>query len=171
MELVDLLPLDEWEMLENELRAKSGLAASVFNVDGVRITANPFWPNKLCPEIKANPKGQSFICATAHMNIANMAKEAKKPVIEECDAGFVKMVVPIFVDDTFLGAVASCGLLLDDGEVDSFLVNKITDMDVEKIENLAQGAPSIKTEAAEALNTYIVEKLRKIVDDYKARSK
>ena len=170
MQLVDLLPLDEWESLENEIRSRSGLATSVFNVDGVRITDNPYWPNKLCPEVKANPKGQSFICATAHMNIANMSKEAGEPVIEECDAGLVKMVVPIIVNGTFVGAVGSCGLLLDDGEVDSFLVNKITDMDEETVEKLAVGIPSISTESARELNQYIVQRIKKIVDDYLSRS-
>lgn len=124
MELTDLLPLEKWTQIENEIHRHSGLESNVFNTDGIRITDNKVWVNRLCPAIKATDKGQSFICAVAHMNLANQAKEEKRPVIEECDAGLMKIVVPIFVDGHFIGAVGACGLLPADGEVDSFLVNK-----------------------------------------------
>ena len=58
--------------------------SNVFNTDGIRITNNKVWVNRLCPAIKATDKGQSFICAVAHMNLANQAREEHRPVIEEC---------------------------------------------------------------------------------------
>lgn len=166
MELVDLCPLETWAALENEIYERSGLNPAVFNVDGIRINANPRWPNRLCPEIKAIPKGQSFICATAHMNIANMARQSRRPVIEECDAGMVKLVVPIFVNSTFLGGAGGCGQLLDDGEVDTFLVYKITDMEEEKIEQLAEGTPATSMQDAQALAEFIQERVDGIVTAY-----
>ncbi|NNF97867.1 MAG: histidine kinase [Desulfobacteraceae bacterium] len=166
MKLTDLQPLDEWQRLEDEIRTRSGLSASVFGVDGVRITDNLHWVNRLCPDIKANPKGQSFICATAHMNIAIQAKASGDAVLEECDAGLIKMVVPIMVDDVFIGAVGACGLLLDDGEVDSFLVNKITGIDDEKVEDLAEGIPAIDTDTAKALGAYIKKRVDAVVAAY-----
>jgi ligand-binding sensor protein len=169
MQLTDLLPIEAWQTLEVEIRQRSGLSASIFNTDGIRITDNLKWPNRLCPEIKANPKGQSFICATAHMNLANQARRSNAPVVEECDAGLVKLVVPICVDGTFLGAVGACGLLLDDGEVDTFLVNKITEMDEARLEPLTDGIPTISSSAAAALNQFIVQRIAAIVADYQAR--
>ena len=56
---------------------------------------------RVCEYIKANDKGQSFICAVAHMNIAREAMETRTTVIEECDAGLVKLVNPVFVGDDF----------------------------------------------------------------------
>ena len=66
--------------------------------------------------------------------------------MEECDAGLVKIVIPIFIKDTFLGAVGACGLLMQDGEVDAFLVNKMTDIDEEKVESLSEGIGSISSD-------------------------
>lgn len=163
MELLDVCSLETWQSLENEIRERSGLNAAIFNVKGIRIIPTPQWPNRLCPEIKANSKGQSFICATAHMNIANQAKQSREPVIEECDAGMVKLVVPIYVGNQFVGAVSGCGLLLDDGEVDTFLVNKITEIPEERLEDLASGVGAVSMDQAKALCQFIQERLEQIV--------
>jgi ligand-binding sensor protein len=163
MQLLDVCPLEQWVSLENDIYERSGLNASVYDIAGIRINANHHWPNRLCPEIKARPKGQSFICATAHMNIANMARQSRAPVIEECDAGMLKLVVPIFVQDTFIGSAGGCGLLLEQGEVDSFLVNKITEMDEEQVETLAQDIAALTMEKAQELAQFIQQRIEALV--------
>ena len=146
MELTDLLPVEEWMKLEKEIHARYGLDTNVFNTDGIRITPYKSWVNRICPEIKATDKGQSFICAVAHMNLAVMARNSGQAVVEECDAGIVKIVVPVFVADNFIGAVGACGKCLEEGEVDAFLVNKITDIEEEKVESLARDIARISSE-------------------------
>lgn len=164
MTLTDLASLERWMALENKFHDKYGLETNVFNVKGIRITDNKRWVNRLCPAIKATDKGQSFICAVAHMNLANMAKNQKEPVIEECDAGLVKVVVPIFKDDEFVGAVGACGFILDDGEVDAFMVEKTTGIDEETIESLSSDIKVITTEQAEAMVGELQAEISLIVD-------
>jgi ligand-binding sensor protein len=166
MELTDIQTPEEWVKLEKEIFEKSGLDASVFNTDGIRITDYKEWVNRLCPVIKANDKGQSFICAVAHMNLAAIAKNTKDHVIEECDAGLAKILVPIFVDDEFIGSVGACGFILDDGEVDSFMINKTIGLEEEKIEALSNDIKTISTENAQALCDFIKRKLNDIVRNY-----
>ena len=163
MDLTDLAPMERWIALEKEINARTGLDANVFNPKGYRISEVKNWANRLCPAIKATDKGQSFICAPAHMNIAAMAMKQRQAVIEECDAGMIKMVVPIFYESEFVGAVGACGLLLDDGEVDSFLVNKMTDIDEETVESLSEGISSVTTAKAEALSRFISEQVEEIL--------
>lgn len=163
MNLTDLAPMERWIALEKEINARTGLDANVFNPKGYRISEVKNWANRLCPAIKATDKGQSFICAPAHMNIAAMAMKQRQAVIEECDAGMIKMVVPIFYESEFVGAVGACGLLLDDGEVDSFLVNKMTDIDEETVESLSEGISSVTTAKAEALSRFISEQVEEIL--------
>ena len=165
MKLTDLAPLERWVELEKDIHKKSGLDVNVFDTKGYRISEFKNWANRLCPEIKATDKGQSFICAPAHMNIATLAMRSKQPVIEECDAGMLKLVVPIFSNDEFIGAVGACGFLLDNGEVDSFLVNKMTDINEDKVEQLAEGIDSITTEKAEILAQYIQNQITGIVEN------
>lgn len=167
MELTDILPLDQWVEFEKEIVRRTGLDSNVFDTNGVRISDYRKWANRLCPAIKATDRGQSFICAVAHMNLAIIAQNTGKSVIEECDAGILKMVVPIFADDAFIGAVGACGLLLDDGEVDTFMVHKTIDMDEAKIENLAEDIGSIAMRKVETVRDYIETRLDEIVRNRK----
>ena len=163
MKLEEIQPVEKWVELERGIHEHFGLDSNVFNVDGVRISEFKAWVNKLCPAIKATDKGQSFICAVAHMNLAIMAKNSGQAVVEECDAGLMKIVIPIFIQDTFLGAVGACGLLMDDGEVDAFLVNKITDIDEEKVETLSKDIGSISNEKIYELIAFVEERIKTIV--------
>jgi ligand-binding sensor protein len=146
MKLTDIAPLDTWLELEQQINERSGLNASVFNVDGVRITNFKRWANKLCPVIKADEKGQNYICAVAHQSIAAEAQHSRQPVIAECDAGLMKMVVPIFINDEFLGVAGGCGYVLGDGEVDTFMVNKTIGLAEEKLKNLSDDVPVMTPE-------------------------
>lgn len=166
MELTDLLPLENWKELEKEITRRSGLDANIFNIDGIRITDYKNWANRLCPAIKATDKGQSYICAVAHMNLSIQAKQTQKSLVEECDAGLVKIIVPIFMKDEFFGAVGACGFLLDDGEVDSFLVNMTTGIDEEDIERLASDIGTISTERAGTIVSYIEEEISRIISKF-----
>ncbi len=163
MKLTDILSIEKWIELEKDIHEKSGLDSNVFNVEGFRITNFKQWVNRLCPAIKADDRGQSFICAVAHMNISGMAKQTKKTVIEECDAGLLKMVVPIFVKGEFIGAVGACGLLLDDSQVDSFMINRTINLGEEKIKSLSDDIKKITRHEAEAAGKYIAERIEKIV--------
>lgn len=164
MELTDIASLDQWKELEDTIFNAYGLETNVFNTDGIRITDNKRWVNKLCPAIKATDKGQAFICAVAHMNLAGMAKSQGEAVIEECDAGLAKIVVPIFAKGEFVGAVGACGFLLDDGEADSFMINKTTGIEEEKVEELASGLSVIETAAAEELVEKVKAEIAGLVD-------
>ncbi len=162
MKLTDVASLEEWKVLEDRFFKKYGLETNVFNTDGIRITDNKRWVNRLCPAIKATDKGQSFICAVAHMNLAQMAKNQKSPVVEECDGGLVKIVVPIFKSGEFIGAVGACGFLLEDGEVDSFMIHQTTGIDEDEIERLSDDLKTITTEKAEQLAREVADSIAKL---------
>ena len=163
MKLTDIYPIEKWMVFEKNIHERSGLDANVFNPEGIRITEYKEWVNRLCPAVKAIDKGQSYICAIAHMNIAVQAMQTRMPAIEECDAGLIKIVVPIFIGDKFVGAVGACGLLLEDGEVDAFLINKTTDMNEEVIQDLSEGIETISRQKAEALAEYIQQELHNML--------
>ena len=166
MKLTDLQSLEEWITLEEEIRQRSGMRASIYDIDGIGLTGRSPHANKLCPAIRATGKGQTYICAVAHQNMAAMAQNSRSPVIEECDAGLIKIVVPIFVDGTFVGAAGGCGLLMEDGEVDDFMINKTTDLAEEEIATLAETIAPITRQEAENLAAYIAGEIARVVNRY-----
>ena len=163
MELTDLCPLEAWENLENELFEKFNFQGSVFTPDGVRITDVKNFNNQLCPAIKAREKGQTYICSAAHMNMTAMAKNTRKPVVEECDAGLTKLVVPILISDKFLGVAGGCGLLTEGNDVDTFAVTKIAEMDEGRVTKLAETVPRISSDLVATVSTFIQERVTQIL--------
>jgi len=75
-------------------------------------------------------------------------------------------VVPIFVKDVFLGVAGGCGLLLKDSEVDTFLVNKTTDIDAGEIQNLSNDIATISMEQLKSVINYIKRELEWIKYNY-----
>jgi len=170
MKLIDIAPLDKWLELEQKINERTGLNASVFNVDGVRITDFKRWANKLCPVIKADEKGQNYICAVAHQNIAAEAQRSHQPVIAECDAGLMKMVVPIFVNDEFLGVAGGCGYIMENGEVDTFMVNKTIGIADEKLKKLLDDIPVMTPDEAQSHTGFIQNEVDQILKAYENTS-
>lgn len=164
MKLTDLQPLEKWAALEAAIREKSGLRARVYDIDGVGITAKSGHANDLCPQIRSTAKGLTFICAVAHQNLAAMAQNARAPVVEECDAGLIKIVVPIFVGDEFVGAAGGCGLLMADGEVDDFMINKTIDLSEDRIAELTKSIATLSSDEVKALTDFIVSEIQRAVE-------
>lgn len=163
MKLTDILPIEKWVELEKEISALSNACANVYDIDGFKIIKEKDWPNRLCSEINHNKKGQTFICAPAHQNMAAMARNTKKGVAEECDAGIVKIVVPMFKNNEFIGSVGCCGLMFEDGEIESFLINKTMDIDEDQIHALAKGVTVISERDAEDLIKLIEKRICEII--------
>jgi len=166
MKLTDISPKETWAELENEIWERFGMRPRVYDTEGVGFTDVSFFGNDLCKMIQSTPKAQTFICAVAHNNMATMARNTRQPVIEECDAGLIKVVVPIFVKDEFVGAAGACGKLVEDGEVDAFMVNRSSDVPEDRVEELAKTVPSTTRKEMEELARFVSERVEKIIKDY-----
>ncbi len=164
MQLTDICSLNQWVAFEKRIHDRFGIDINVFNPEGIRITDHKAWVNRLCPAIKATDKGQAFICAVAHMNISGEARRTRQSVIEECDAGLIKLVVPIFFQDEYLGAVGACGLRFEDGEVDPFLVHQIAGIPEETVEELASDIGVMPRQKATELAQTIESEIQALID-------
>lgn len=169
MTLTDILPIESWIDLERKVNQRFGLNAYVFDKDGIRITDYKNWANKLCPAIKTNENGQSYICAVAHENIAAQAIQTRKPVVGECDAGLVKVAIPIFAESDFIGVAGGCGRIINGSEVESFLVNKITGIEEWRIRRLSEGINRMETREVEAVIGYIQAWIDRTVSSFEDR--
>ncbi len=166
VKLTDLLPIDKWIEFEKEITEKSGLNAGIYDIDGIRITGYKNWQeNELCPAINNNKKGQTFICAPAHQNLSLMASNTKKGIAEECDAGIVKVVVPIFANDEFLGTAGGCGLLFEGGETEAFYISKTLEIKESEVEKMSSTLSTISEKNANAIINFIEKKIAEILNN------
>ena len=164
MELTDIQPMEKWIELEKKIIEKCQIQSVTFNTEGTRITDYVKWSNRICPVIKGSEKGGPFICAVAHMNMAAQAQKTRQAVVEECDAGILKIVVPIFVKDEFVGTAGGCGRRPADGEVDTFMINKTIGMHVNEIEALVDDMGSMTPEAAQECADFVENEIKHIIE-------
>ncbi len=165
MKLEDILSIEKWTELEKEINATFGFNTSVFDKNGIRITGFQKLNNQLCSGIQANEKGKSFICAVANRNVILQAKQIRKPVITECDAGLLKLVIPIFVGDEFLGVLSGCGLLVDGSNVETFLIKITTGIDEKEITSLSNDIAKIEKDNVKLAIEYLEYRVEGIVQD------
>jgi ligand-binding sensor protein len=166
MELTDILSKNDWARFEKELFERFDVNCTVYDTSGTGVTGKPNWCNRLCPEVKANKDSLAAICATGNQHFMAQAKQTRRPVIGECDAGLLKIAVPIIVDDEFMGTAGGCGLLPAGGEVETFLLEKTMGLRKEQINDLCDGLGSMTQEQAEEMAAFIEQRLAQYVADY-----
>lgn len=164
MTLQELMPLKVWKLFEQEINQNTGLNAAVFDAEGTRITDFIAWANTLCPLIKGNPGSAQAICAVAHQEIARQAQRSRQTVTAECDAGMIKICVPIFKEEAFVGIAGGCGRLTDRDRLESFHISKLTDLPESQVEKLAADIPSLTEQEAQAAADFITTRLTQILD-------
>ena len=162
MKLTDIMPLEAWVSLEREINETFGLNGVVYDTEGVRVTDFISWANPLCPAIKKTPEGQTQICALAHQNMATRAQRNGEPIVDECDAGMVKVVVPILVDGEFVGTCGGCGRAPDDSEVDTFYVGKVTAIPEEKVIELSRDVETLDPDRVAELARFLQKRVAEI---------
>lgn len=159
MKITDLAPAEAWEALERELHDTYGLNAAVNGADGARVTSYANWCNNLCPRIKGDPKGLSAICAVAGRHFSQFCQAELAPLVDECDACLTKVAVPVLKDGEYLGCAGGCGVLMQDSEVETYLVSKSLGIDEDEVEQLATSAPVITPERADEIVAFLKQRL------------
>lgn len=170
MELTDILSKKDWGRFEKELYDRFHINATVYDKSGTGVTGKPNWCNRLCPQIKANPESLAVICATGNQHFMAQARQTRRPVIGECDAGLLKIAVPIFVDDEFMGSSGGCGLLPTGGEVETFLLGKTMGLDEDQISDLCDGLGTMPQDRADEMATFIERRIAQYADGYHQKS-
>lgn len=165
MKLTDILPVEQWVKLENEIRERSGFNPTIYDADGVNITGT-VTRNPLCHTIKSNPDGQAFICSRSHQDITNEVKKSFKPVVGVCRSGQTKIVVPIVVGVTFIGTAGGCGLIPENSAVEGLFVSKTLGVNIKRLEDLSKEIPSISQKKAQDVARYIKERIDGIISIY-----
>lgn len=136
MKLTDLMPVEKWVELQEELHERFSLNADIMNKDGKRLAGNT-WGNDLCRAIRGDAKGFGAICVPSGQMFLHLMQTGKKPFVEECDAGMLRISVPILHEGELVGAVGGCGVVPEDGEIDEYMIDMSTGMTEEEISELS----------------------------------
>jgi len=162
MELTDFQSVEKWVELQDELHERFALNADVMNKEAKRLAGNT-WGNELCREIRGDAKGFGSICAPAGQMFLQLMQQGQKPFAEECDAGMMRICVPVIKDGEFLGAVGGCGVVPADGEVDEFTIDMMSNLDADNITEMAKEVQIASPERVQEIQDFIKEKVAGII--------
>jgi len=159
MELTDIMALERWKIIADQLHEKFGFNGTVYKKDNSVLVKSDGWANKVCPAIKS---GDSvFVCSSAQQRLSKIAQEKKDCVVDECDAGFIKFLMPLYVSNEFAGMIGGCGCLAENTEIDAFHISKL--LKKEDITDILSSTKHIpKDKISEAIQ-FVQKQARKIV--------
>ena len=135
-------------------------------MDGVVVHPPAGWGNKVCQTIKGNDDSR-VVCSSAQLSMAEAARIMKKPVVRRCDIGFTKFVIPIFVDEEFLGTAGGCGILMEGRKLDEFYISKLLHIEEEEVKKLAENVKTTSTNELETAIEFVQNKIKELIPSWK----
>ncbi len=123
MELTDTVSLEKWKSIVDQIHEKFGFNGTVYRKDNSVLAKSEGWANKVCPAIKS---GDSVVvCSSAQQRLSKIAQEKKDCAVDECDAGFIKFLMPLYIGNELAGTIGGCGCLDENTEIDAFHIGKL----------------------------------------------
>ncbi len=150
MNLLNIATEEEWNAFSKDMHRRYGISFGVSDTAGARVSSYANWSNDVCPKIKSDPESLAAVCAVAAQHFTEKCRQSRGAEIGECDLGLIKIAVPIIVDGTFLGTAGGCGFATEKGDIETFLIQKLTAMDEGQVQELVKDiAPMTQDRAVE----------------------
>ena len=130
----------DWQKLLEETQSVLGMPTALLDPDNV-ILQSSGERNELCREIRSKDSAKPLICGQSQKFMAEMARTKKSSVVELCEGGMAKLVVPIFRAQDYLGSITACGAMLPETEIEAFLIQKTAEIDEAAIDEMVKTIP------------------------------
>jgi len=154
----DLNSREAWQELLDYMQSALGLPSALMDPKNI-ILQSSGGRNELCREIRSRKKALPVICGQSQQFMAKMARTQRTSVVEICEAGMVKLVVPLFHDQDYLGSITTCGAMLPETAIETFLIEKAIGMGEDAIDEMAENVPTVQTEQLEQVAEDIFRRL------------
>jgi len=123
MRLLDLYSVEEWDRLLGSFKTVMGIAPITIDGAGNPVTSACF-TCEACRMIKSTPEGAKR-CKEGHQQMVAEAKASRKALVKACHAKFLKVTIPIFNGDEFLGITGGCNVLPENEKVDDEFFHRL----------------------------------------------
>jgi ligand-binding sensor protein len=158
MRVYDIKSPEEWQHILDDVCQASGMPAALVDAQSVVLQSSGE-RNPLCAKIRSINESLSFICAQTQLFMVESSRISRKPVIDACEAGMLKFLIPLFLDGEFLGAVTVCGCSFPEEEIEIFGISQVTKMKEDEIVNLVKQVPEIEQAKVDAIVDQLFQKL------------
>jgi ligand-binding sensor protein len=137
----DLKPKEEWEQILARFAGQIEMTACLTDETGTQpLCHGERYP--LCTAVKDNPQATTFICSQTNTAMLAVVKKTLAPEIDLCEAGLIRVVVPVVREGRLVGQIFACGLAPTDEELDPFLVARQLGVPEDRVGELARSTPA-----------------------------
>ena len=155
---LDIKTEQEWQEILSRFSADVGMTACLTDDAGGQLfCSGDRYP--LCASVREDKEALTFICAQTNTAMLAVVKKRLKPEVDLCEAGLLRLVVPLVRDETLIGQITACGLAPDDDEPDSFLVSKQLGISEEEVAKLAESTPEGSEKDLEHIGARLFDEL------------
>jgi ligand-binding sensor protein len=134
---LEIMSAEQWDELLEELASDSLMATALMDTEG-SILRSHGRRSALCKLIRDSDEARMSVCSQTSQAMLELVRVSLTPVIEECEAGMLRLVIPVVRDGILVFQVAACGRLAHDGEIETFLVSKLLDMEEADVTDLSR---------------------------------
>ena len=136
---------EEWQQILDKLFEELELPVALMDRENTVLQTSGE-RNPLCATIREHKGSLSFICGQTQQFLSEQARRTKKPVVDMCEAGLIKLVVPFFLNGICAGNVTACGAVCLEEEIETYLISESTNASEEDIEALCKEVSEIERE-------------------------
>jgi ligand-binding sensor protein len=156
---LDLLPEQRWAELLRELSQELGMVATLVDSQG-RILVHVGDYTDVCIRVRNRPQSLTFVCGQTSQALMRQAQKRGEPVVDLCQIGLCKMIIPLFRENRLVGAVAACSRALAGEELDPFMVAQELGISEREAQELLSSAPQIQEEVVQEAARKWISRIR-----------
>jgi len=143
MSVYDIRLKEEWQKILDNIYQELGMPAAVLDEKNIILEISGE-RNALCSKIRSIKESFGFICGQTQQFMAETARVKKKPVIDLCEAGLSKFIIPLFSQDEWAGSITACGSSIPGEEIEDFVIALNTKMSEQEISRLKHETPEVE---------------------------
>ena len=143
--MYDIRSQKEWQDMLDFVHKELGMLSAITDKENEVLQVSGE-RNPLCARIRSSKEALAFICSQAQQSMAQETKKKRSPVIDTCDAGMAKFVVPVFLKGDFVGTLTACGARIPKTEIETFVIEKSIKTNGLDIDKLTQQVPQCDEE-------------------------
>lgn len=166
---LDILSEEQWSEILKAFSAELDMVATLVDPRG-NILLHVGDYTDICIMVRKRPQSLTFVCGQTSQALMTQAQRTKGPVIEPCQIGLCKLLIPIFSGEEFIGAVAACSRALAGEELDPFMVAQELGISEQEAESLLSSVPKIEEEKLTDVALYWEDRIKELISSQIKRS-
>ena len=160
---LDVMSKDEWDEILDQFAQKTRMVACLGDPNGNVIQCRSD-RTPLCFAIRSKQETLTYICSQASITMSAVIAKTLKPELDFCQAGMMRVALPIVRDGSMIGQVFACGLASEEEEIEVSLLAKQLGIPENDVREMVGSTPVGTEEAVEKAVAELFDKINAVDD-------